>query len=56
MPLEWKEVTARLKLERYNIKTARKRLLSHGDPLLGVLTESIDMLAAIDALRRLLVM
>jgi len=23
-------VTARLKLERYNIKTARKRLLEHG--------------------------
>ena len=50
MPLEWKHVTARLKLERYNIKTARKRLLEHGDPLAGVLTESIDMLAAIDAL------
>jgi len=52
MPLEWKHVTARLKLERYNIKTARKRLLEHGDPLAGVLTESIDMLAAIDALQR----
>jgi DNA primase len=42
----------RLKLERYNIKTARKRMLEHGDPLAGVLTESIDMLAAIDALQR----
>jgi len=52
MPLEWKDVTARLKLERYNIKTARKRMLEHGDPLAGVLTESIDMLAAIDALQR----
>ena len=52
MPLEWKDVTARLKLERYNIKTARKRMLEHGDPLAGVLKESIDMLAAIDALQQ----
>ena len=52
MPLEWREVTARLKLERYNIKNARKRLLERGDPLAGVLTESVDMLAAIDALQR----
>ena len=52
MPLEWKDVTPRLKLERYNIKTARKRMLERGDPLAGVLTESIDMLAAIDALQR----
>jgi bifunctional non-homologous end joining protein LigD len=52
MPLEWKEVTARLKLERYNIKNARKRMLERGDPLVGVLTESVDMLAAIGALQR----
>ena len=52
MPLEWKDVTARLKLERYNIKTARKRMLEHGDPLAGVLKDSIDMLAAIDALQQ----
>jgi bifunctional non-homologous end joining protein LigD len=52
MPLEWKDVTPRLKLERHNIKTARKRMLERGDPLAGVLAESIDMLAAIDALQR----
>jgi bifunctional non-homologous end joining protein LigD len=51
MPLEWKYITARLDLKRYNIKTARKRMLEHGDPLAGVMTESIDMLAAIDALQ-----
>jgi bifunctional non-homologous end joining protein LigD len=51
MPIEWKDVTARLKLERYTIKTARKRMLERGDPLAGVLTESIDMLAAIDSLQ-----
>jgi bifunctional non-homologous end joining protein LigD len=52
MPLEWSEVTAKLKLERFNIKNARKRLLAKGDPLAAVLTESVDMLAAIDALQR----
>jgi bifunctional non-homologous end joining protein LigD len=52
MPLEWSEVNARLKLERFNIRTARKRMLARGDPLAGVLTGSIDMLDAIDALQR----
>jgi bifunctional non-homologous end joining protein LigD len=52
MPLEWSEVNGRLKIERFTIRNARKRLLERGDPLAGVLTESIDMLAAIDALQR----
>jgi bifunctional non-homologous end joining protein LigD len=52
MPLEWSEVNSRLKLERFNIRTARKRMLARGDPLAGVLLGSIDMLAAIDALQR----
>jgi len=52
MPLDWAEVNGRLKLARFNIRNARKRLLERGDPLVGVLTESIDMLAAIDALQR----
>jgi bifunctional non-homologous end joining protein LigD len=52
MPLEWDEVNARLKLARFNIRNARKRMLEKGDPLAPVLTESIDMLAAIDALQR----
>jgi bifunctional non-homologous end joining protein LigD len=52
MPLDWSEVNARLKLERFNIRSARKRMLEKGDPLLPVLTESVDMLEAIDALQR----
>jgi bifunctional non-homologous end joining protein LigD len=54
MPLEWSQVNMRLKLERFNIRSAGKWLRAHGDPLAGVLTESIDMLAALDALTRLL--
>jgi bifunctional non-homologous end joining protein LigD len=52
MPLEWSQVNARLTLGRFNIRSARKWLQTHGDPLAGVLTESIDMLAALDALTR----
>ena len=42
--------TARLTLERFNIRTAAKWLRKHGDPLRGVLDESIDMLAALESL------
>jgi bifunctional non-homologous end joining protein LigD len=52
MPLEWSEVNGRLKLERFNIRSARKRLQKHGDPLAGVLAESSDMLAALEALAK----
>jgi bifunctional non-homologous end joining protein LigD len=52
MPVEWSQVNGRLKLERFNIRSAVKWLRTHGDPLAGVLTESIDMLAALDALTR----
>jgi len=52
MPVEWSQVNGRLKLERFNIRSAAKWLRTHGDPLAGVLTESIDMLAALDALTR----
>jgi len=52
MPIEWSQVNGRLKLERFNIRTARKRMREHGDPLSGVLTETTDMLAALDALQR----
>jgi bifunctional non-homologous end joining protein LigD len=51
MPLEWSQVNGRLRLERFNIRTARQRLRKHGDPLAGVLRDSIDMLAALDALQ-----
>jgi bifunctional non-homologous end joining protein LigD len=50
MPLPWSAVNARLALERFTIRTAEKRLRARGDPLAPVLTESIDMLAALEAL------
>jgi bifunctional non-homologous end joining protein LigD len=50
MPLKWSQVNARLTLERFNIRTAAKRLRAHGDPLAGVLDQSVDMLAVIEAL------
>ncbi len=53
MPLEWPQVNGRLKLERYTIKTARKRLAAHGDPLAPVLRDSCDMLAALESLHAL---
>jgi bifunctional non-homologous end joining protein LigD len=51
MPLTWPQVGARLRLERFNIRTARKSI-ARGDPLLPALTDSVDMVAALDALRR----
>ncbi|HSC16705.1 MAG TPA: DNA ligase D [Gammaproteobacteria bacterium] len=52
MPLEWQEINGRLKLERFNIRSARKWLAKHGDPLAPVLTTSSDMLAALGSLTR----
>jgi DNA primase len=52
MPLEWSEVNGRLKLERFNIRSARKRLQKQGDPMAGVLAGSSDMLAALESLTR----
>jgi bifunctional non-homologous end joining protein LigD len=51
MPIEWAQVNARLRLDRFNIKTARKRMLDHGDPLRPVLTDSCDMFAALGSLQ-----
>ena len=50
MPLDWPLVNGRLKLERFTIRTARKWLQTHGDPVTPVLTESCDMLAALQSL------
>jgi bifunctional non-homologous end joining protein LigD len=50
MPLPWSQINGRLTLERFNIRTAAKRLRAHGDPLAGVLEQSIDMLAVLEAL------
>jgi bifunctional non-homologous end joining protein LigD len=52
MPLEWSQINGRLKLERFNIRSARKWLTKHGDPLASVLTASSDMLAALESLTR----
>jgi bifunctional non-homologous end joining protein LigD len=52
MPIEWARVNGRLKLERFNIRSARKWLEKHGDPVAPVLTEAADMLAALDLLTR----
>ena len=52
MPLEWSQINGRLKLERFNIRSARKWLQAHGDPVAAVLTQSTDMLAALQSLAR----
>ena len=46
-PLRWKDVTARLNPARLTIKTVPKRFEKLPDPLAPVLTDSIDMAAAI---------
>ena len=38
--------------ERFNIRSARKWLAKHGDPLAPVLTTSSDMFAALESLAR----
>jgi bifunctional non-homologous end joining protein LigD len=46
-PLRWEEVTGRLDPTRYTIKTIPQRFEKMPDPLAPVLTESINMTAAI---------
>jgi bifunctional non-homologous end joining protein LigD len=46
-PLQWKQVTARLDPGRFTIKTLPAHVEKTGDPLAPVLTDSIDMAAAI---------
>jgi bifunctional non-homologous end joining protein LigD len=50
MPLDWSQINGRLKLQRFNIRSAAKWLRSHGDTLAPVLTETIDMLAVLTTL------
>jgi bifunctional non-homologous end joining protein LigD len=52
MPLEWSQINGRLKLERFNVRSARKWLEKHGDPVAPVLVQSSDMLAALEQLTR----
>jgi bifunctional non-homologous end joining protein LigD len=50
MPLDWSQINGRLKLQRFNIRSAAKWLRGHGDTLAPVLTETIDMLAVLTTL------
>jgi bifunctional non-homologous end joining protein LigD len=51
-PLEWKEVTAKLDIRRFTIKTTPERLASKKhDPLAPVLTESPDLAHALERLQ-----
>jgi bifunctional non-homologous end joining protein LigD len=50
MPLEWKQVNARLDPTKFTIKTGPPRLAKHGDPLAGVLGPGVDPVALLGAL------
>ena len=50
MPLEWKQVTARLDPTKFTIKTAPARLAKTGDPLSGALGPGVDAVALLGAL------
>lgn len=43
MPLEWEELTPRLKPEQFHLKNALRRAEKSGDPFLGVLGAPIDV-------------
>ena len=51
MPLRWSQVTKRLKLPRFNVRTAPKLLEKAGDPMAEVLTGSSDLLQALARLQ-----
>ena len=54
MPLEWKEVDARLDPRDFTIKTALKRMEKLGrDPLTPVLSESPDLGQALEKLTQI---
>ena len=55
MPLTWNQVTARLDLSRWNIKTAISQLKRRGDPIRGVLEEPVNVDALLGALTERLV-
>jgi bifunctional non-homologous end joining protein LigD len=53
MPLDWKEVTPKLDIAKFTIKTAPARMEKLGeDPLLPVLGEKPDLVAALAGLHR----
>ena len=49
-PLRWTQVTARLRPERFNIKTMVAAMKKTGDPLASVLGEGVDVQALLEAL------
>ena len=51
MPLRWSQVTTRLQLARFNIRTAPKLMAKAGDPMTKVLTGSSDLLEALKRLQ-----
>jgi bifunctional non-homologous end joining protein LigD len=53
-PLEWREVTPKLDIRKFTIRTVPKRLERMGrDPLRAVLTATPDLAAALAALAEL---
>jgi len=55
MPLRWEQVTSRLDMRRYTIKTVPHLLAKQkADPLAGVLREAADLPAALERLAELL--
>ena len=55
MPLRWHEVNSRLRVERYAIRNAAKRMRAlSADRLIEVLTEKSNLEAVLDALSRYL--
>jgi len=55
MPLRWDQVTSRLDMRRFTIKTAPRLLAKQKtDPLAGVLHEAADLPAALERLARLM--
>lgn len=53
MPLRWSQVTKRLQLSRFNIRTAPKLMSKTGDPIADVLMGSADLLEALKRLQAL---
>lgn len=49
-PLRWSQVTARLRPERFHIKTLVSRMKRYGDPFAAVLDEGVDVEALLEAL------